>query len=85
MIASLKKTAGENNVKEIHAVTGAEDFGFYQEKVPGLFFYLGARAPETDPIKVSHHTPDFIIDERAFITGIKAMINVTADYMFMKK
>jgi len=84
MIPSLKRAAGEANVKEIHAVTGAEDFGCYEEKVPGLFFYLGAKAPETDPVKVPHHTPDFIIDERGFITGVKAMLDLTTDYMFMK-
>ena len=84
MIPSLKRAAGEGNVKEIHAVTGAEDFGCYEEKVPGIFFYLGARASETDPLKVPHHTPDFIIDERAFITGVKAIVDLTTDYMFMK-
>ncbi len=84
MIPSLKRAAGEGNVKEINAVTGAEDFGCYEEKVPGLFFYLGAKAPETDPVKVPHHTPDFIIDERAFITGVKAIVDLTTDYMFMK-
>ena len=85
MVPSLKRAAGEENVKEIHAVTGAEDFGCYEEKVPGLFFYLGAKAPETDPGKVPHHTPDFMIDERGFVTGVKALLDLTTDYMFMKK
>jgi len=85
MIPSLKRAAGEANVEERHAVTGAEDFAFYQEKVPGLFFFVGAKSPETDPTKVPHHTPDFVLDERGFITGLKAMLDVTVDYMFMKK
>jgi metal-dependent amidase/aminoacylase/carboxypeptidase family protein len=42
--------------------------------------------PDTDPAKVpSHHTPDFMIDETAFVTGVKAMLNVTVDYLFAKK
>jgi len=73
-------------VKEIHAVTGAEDFAFYQQKVPGLFFFVGAMPADIDPAMApSHHTPDFMIDERGFLTGLKAMLDVTTGYMFMKQ
>src|SRR5579859_550372 len=86
MLPSLKLAAGENNVKEVHAVTGAEDFAFYQEKVPGLFFFVGAMQADIDPAKApSHHTPDFMIDERGFLTGLKAMLDVTTGYLFMKQ
>lgn len=85
MVASLQKAAGAENVIRINAVTGAEDFAFYQKKVPGFFFFVGAMPPDQDPNKVpAHHTPDFMIDERGFLTGLKAMLNVTTDYMFMK-
>jgi amidohydrolase len=85
MVASLQKAAGAENVIRINAVTGAEDFAFYQKKVPGFFFFVGAMPPDQDPTKVpAHHTPDFMVDERGFLTGLKAMLNVTTDYMFMK-
>ncbi len=85
MLPSLKKAAGESHVIEIHAVTGAEDFAFYQQKVPGLFFFVGAMPSGIDPAKApSHHTPDFMIDERGFSIGLKAMLDVTTGYMFMK-
>ena len=84
MVASLRKAAGPENVIRINAVTGAEDFAFYQKKVPGFFFFVGAMPPDQEMSRVpAHHTPDFMIDERAFFTGIKAMLNVTVDYMFM--
>jgi amidohydrolase len=86
MLPSLKRAAGENHVIEIHAVTGAEDFAFYQQKVPGLFFFVGAMPSGIDPVNApSHHTPDFMIDERGFTVGLKAMLNVTTGYMFMQK
>jgi amidohydrolase len=86
MVSSLVKAAGEKNVIRIQAVTGAEDFAFYQQKVPGFFFFVGACPPETDPANApSHHTPDFMMDERGMITGLKSMLNVTLDYMFMPK
>jgi len=77
--------AGEDHVKVVHAVTGAEDFAFYQEKIPGFFFFVGAMPADIDPDKApSHHTPDFMIDERGFLTGLKAMLHVTTGYMFLK-
>ncbi len=86
MVSSLQKAAGAENVIRIHAVTGAEDFAYYQQKVPGFFFFVGAMPPDQDPNKVpAHHTPDFMIDERGFIIGLKAMLDVTLDYMYMPR
>lgn len=86
LVPSLEHAAGKENVVKIHAVTGAEDFAFYQDKIPGFFFFVGACPPEIDPSKApSHHTPDFFIDERGIKTGLKAMVYVTLDYMFASK
>jgi len=85
MLPTLQYTAGAENVKLKPPVTGAEDFSFYQEKVPGLFFFLGAMPEGQDPLKApSHHTPDFFIDESSFNLGVKALCNLTLDYMGMK-
>lgn len=86
MVPSLKKAAGEQNVMVIAPHTGAEDFSFYQEKIPGLFFFIGGCPPDVDPAKApSHHTPDFMIDEGGMITGINAMLQLTLDYMNKKQ
>lgn len=82
MLPSLQKTAGTENVLLKPAVTGAEDFSFYQEKVPGLFFFLGGMPKGKDPLTAaSHHTPDFFIDESGLTLGVKALCNLTLDYM----
>ncbi len=86
MIPSLQKAAGGENVKIIPPITGAEDFSFFQEKVPGLFFFLGGMPKGKDPKTApSHHTPDFFIDESAFKLGVKALTGLTVDYMEMWK
>jgi amidohydrolase len=86
MLPTLQYTAGTDNVKLKPPVTGAEDFSFYQEKIPGLFFFLGAMPKGQDPLKApSHHTPDFFIDESSFNLGVKALCNLTLDYMGMKR
>mgnify|MGYP003575120696 CR=1 FL=1 len=86
VVGSLEKAAGRDNVVRINAVTGAEDFAFFQQKIPGFFFFVGAMMPDQDPNTVpAHHTPDFMIDERGMLTGLKAMLNLTLDYMYLSK
>ncbi len=69
VVASLVRAAGENNVARIPADTGSEDFAYYQQKIPGFFFFVGACPPDVDPAKApSHHTPDFMMDERGMLT-----------------
>lgn len=86
MLPTLQKTAGTNNVFLAPATTGAEDFSFYQEKIPGLFFFLGGLPIGKDKKEAaSHHTPDFFIDESSFKLGIKSLCDLTLDYMEMGK
>jgi amidohydrolase len=84
LVAGLQRAAGEENVIRVNAQTGAEDFAYYQKKIPGFFFFVGACPPDVDPTKApSHHTPDFMMDEKSLLTGIKAMLNITFDYMYL--
>ena len=85
MVPSLIRAAGKENVVITQPVTMAEDFSFYQRKVPGFFFFLGAYPAEMNlKTQPTHHTADFMIDEGAMITGVKALVNLTLDYMEMK-
>ena len=85
MLPSMKATAGADNVMLKPPVTGAEDFSFFQEKIPGLFVFLGGMPKGKDPLKTaSHHTPDFYLDESGFVLGVKLLSNLTLDYMGMK-
>ena len=84
MLPSLQETAGPGNLLLKAPVTGAEDFSFYQQKVPGIYFFLGGMPKGGNPLTApSHHTPDFYIDESGFSLGAKALCNLTLDYMAM--
>ncbi len=86
MVPSLVRAAGKENVVITQPVTMAEDFSFYQRKVPGFFFFLGAYPAEMNlKTQPTHHTADFMIDEKAMITGVKALVNLTIDYMELNK
>ena len=84
MLPSLEKAAGKENVSVSVPNTGAEDFSFYAQKVPGLFFFIGGMPKGQDEsLAAPHHTPLFTIDDSAFKTGVKAMCNLVLDYMEM--
>lgn len=83
MLPSLEETAGKENVKLINAITGAEDFSFFQEEIPGLYFFLGG-LPEGG-VASGHHTPDFYIDESGLKLGVRTMSNLVIDYMDLAK
>lgn len=88
MAPTLKRVAGADNVEVVNPITGAEDFSFFQKEVPGFYFFVGGQpldAEEGGPKLGGHHTPDFYIDESGMLTGLKAMLNLTLDYMQMKK
>jgi amidohydrolase len=85
MLPTLEATAGKENVILRPPVTGAEDFSFYQQKVPGIFFFLGGMPKGGNSLTApSHHTPDFVLDESGFTLGVKALCNLTLDYMNAK-
>ena len=82
MLPSLQKAAGKENTVLANVNTGAEDFSFYAQKVPALFFRIGGlpkgkNASEAGP----HHTPEFILDDGSFKTGVKAFCHLVFDYM----
>lgn len=85
MVPTLERSAGKENVKLINAITGAEDFSFYQKEIPGLFFFVGGKPLD---VKVedtaSHHTPDFYVDESGMKVGVTSLVNLTLDYMGVK-
>lgn len=82
MLPTLKSTAGDENTVLTKAVTGAEDFSFFQEKVPGLYLFVGGKSLDM-PVSEApgHHTPEFEIDESGMKLGVELLSNLTFDYM----
>ncbi|MCM5663301.1 amidohydrolase [Galbibacter mesophilus] len=80
MLPSLEKVAGKEQVELVKATTGGEDFSFFQEKVPGFYFFLGGM-PKNSKEPAPHHTPDFYIDESGMLLGVKAFTQIVYDYL----
>lgn len=82
MVPTLQKLAGDEHVILSDAITGAEDFSFFQKQVPGFYFFTGGMPKDMKPSEAApHHTPDFYIEEEGMKLGIKAMTTLTMDYM----
>jgi len=81
----IQRVTGKDNAIVIAPQTGSEDFSFFAQKVPGFFFFVGGMPKGADPEKTpSHHTPDFFIDESGLITGLRAMLHLSTEYLYRK-
>ncbi len=82
MRPTLERLYGDANVIEAPLITGAEDFSFYQEEVPGFFFFIGGR-PVNVPASeaIPNHSPRFYVDEDALLPGVRAMTTLAMDYL----
>jgi amidohydrolase len=82
MLPSLARVGRGGQVKEIPYVTGAEDFAFFGQKVPALFFFVGSTPDGVDAVQApSNHSPQFYLDEGSLPVGLRAMMGVAVDYL----
>lgn len=82
MLPSLKRAAGDAGIRQNPRVMVAEDFSFFEQRVPGLFFFLGVTPKDQDMASAApNHSPRFFVDESALATGVRAMTTVTLDFL----
>ncbi len=80
MIPSLERVS--DSVSQASKITGAEDFSYFANEIPGLFIFLGIAPPEADLETIPrNHSPYFFVDESALVTGVRALSSLTVDYM----
>ncbi len=61
---------------------GAEDFAYYAKEVPSMFFFVGATAPGINPATApGNHSPKFMLDESSLDLGLRALLQLTLDYL----
>ena len=82
MVPTLQQVAGSEQVILSDAVTGAEDFSFFQKEIPGFYYFVGGMPKDMKPSEAApHHTPDFFIEEEGMKLGVKSLATLTVDYM----
>ena len=81
MLPTLKRVGGAGLV-ESPPIMGAEDFSFFQQKIPGLYVFIGVRKPgATLEEYAPNHSPRFRIDESGLKLAVRTLANLTVDYM----
>ena len=86
MAPTLARVAGGQNLRIATPMTIAEDFSLYQEKVPGMFFFLGVTPKDHDAATAPrNHSPKFFVDESAMPLGVRALAHVAVDYLSNEK
>jgi amidohydrolase len=70
----LQQVVGKEMMTAVPALTVAEDFSYYQQEIPGMFFLLGIAPPGTEPGKAApNHSPYFFVDESALVVGVRSL------------
>jgi amidohydrolase len=81
MLPTLARVAGAGQLVETTPYTPSEDFSFYQQHIPGIFFFLGVRKPGASMEEYApNHSPRFKLDESGLKLGVRALANLTVDY-----
>ena len=83
MIPTMERVVGKNNLKFLDPVMGGEDFAFFANEVPGMYYRLGVLKPGTTSGWV--HTPTFRADDSCLEVGIRAMSNLVVDFLKSNK
>lgn len=83
MLPTLERVAGLAAVRQQSPVMGYEDFAYFQQQIPGMFVFLGARSPATPRNKAApNHSPYFVIDEAALRMGVRTLASLALDFLY---
>lgn len=78
----FEQLVGKENVRLIGLQTVADDFSLFAAQVPSIYFWVGGTPRDKDPAAVPfNHSPLFYLDEAALITGVRAMLALTTDFL----
>ncbi len=82
MTPSLRRVAAATFNPNAQPTTTSEDFSYYGQKVPALYFFLGVAPKGADPATwAANHSPKFSPDEAALITGVRALASLAVDFL----
>ncbi|MES2355004.1 MAG: amidohydrolase [Pseudomonadota bacterium] len=81
-VPTMARVAGREKVFLMQKICGAEDFSFFQQKIPGFFFFLGCTPIGEDAEKAAaNHSPRFFVDETTLKLGVRTLAALAVDYL----
>jgi amidohydrolase len=79
MLPTLQRLVGAANVHRLEPAMVGEDFSYFANEVPGLYYRLGVQKPGT--VSGDHHTPTFQADDSSIPIGMRVMTALLLDYL----
>jgi amidohydrolase len=78
----LRRVAGDDGVSVIEKVTGSEDFSYFQQRIPGFFYFVGVTPADRKPANApANHSPAFYVDESALPLALRSLASLAAGYL----
>jgi amidohydrolase len=82
MLPTLKRIGGEGGSRVNQRVMVAEDFSYFQQQVPGMFYFVGITPKNEDMAKAApNHSPRFYIDESGLLQGARSLAALAVDFL----
>jgi amidohydrolase len=82
MVPTLQRVAGRDKVFVGQKITGCEDFSYYQQKIPGFYYFVGITPKGVErKLSAPNHSPRFFVDESGLMLGVRSLAHLTLDYM----
>jgi amidohydrolase len=82
MLPTLKRIGGTGGSRPQQRVMVAEDFSYFQEKIPGLFYFVGVTPKDQDMSKAApNHSPRFFVDESGLLQGARSLAALAVDFL----
>ena len=79
---SLEAAVGKDHVIDQPPLTVSEDFAYYADAAPSMFFFVGSTPRDQDPATMPmNHSPLYSPDEGALDVGMRAMLQTTLDFL----
>jgi amidohydrolase len=81
MLPSLARVSGPDGLRLSPRSMAGDDFAYFAQDVPGLYFWVGIAPPGVDPASVPvNHSPRFRVDEAGLLLGLRASLHLVADF-----
>jgi amidohydrolase len=77
----LRRVAGDRAIL-VPKITGSEDFSYFQQRIPGFFYFVGITPADQNPAHApANHSPRFYVDEAGLPTALRSLASLAAGYL----
>ncbi len=78
----LARVAGDQRVLTVPKLANAEDFSYFQQRIPGFFYFVGVTPADRKSTNApANHSPRFYVDEAGLPLALRSLASLAASYL----